>query len=73
MPIRWHEEAREELREDLDFSIPTAPDTTRGDRSRAIIPVKAIVETLPNRVPGFDLFDVDRAFGIVRGVAEELG
>jgi predicted nucleotidyltransferase component of viral defense system len=43
------------LSEDLDFSIPTAPDSTRGVRSRAIAPVKAIVDRLPNRVPGFEL------------------
>jgi predicted nucleotidyltransferase component of viral defense system len=43
------------LSEDLDFSIPTAPDSTRGVRSRAIAPVKAIVDGLPNRVPGFEL------------------
>jgi len=43
------------LSEDLDFSIPTAPDSTRGVRSRAIAPVKAIVDGLPNSVPGFEL------------------
>ena len=43
------------LSEDLDFSIPTGLDSTRGARSRAIIPVKAIVDTLPTRIPGFEL------------------
>ena len=43
MPIRCHEGAPEEMREDLDFSIPTAPDSTRGVHSHAIAPVKAIV------------------------------
>jgi predicted nucleotidyltransferase component of viral defense system len=43
------------LSEDLDFSIPTAPDSTRGDRSRAIAPVKAIVATLPKRIPGIEM------------------
>lgn len=43
------------LSEDLDFSIPTAPDTTRGDRSRAIVPVKAIIATLPKRIPGLEM------------------
>jgi len=43
------------LSEDLDFSIPTAPDTTRGDRSRAIAPVKSIVDRLPKRIPGIEL------------------
>lgn len=43
------------LSEDLDFSIPTAPDTTRGDRSRAIVPVKTIVATLPKRIPGLEM------------------
>lgn len=43
------------LSEDLDFSIPTALDSTRSVRSRAIAPVKAIVDRLPNRIPGFEL------------------
>jgi len=43
------------LSEDLDFSIPTAPDSTRRVRSRAVAPVKTIVDTLPNRIPGFEL------------------
>lgn len=43
------------LSEDLDFSIPTAPDSTRGVRSRAIAPIKAVVDRLPNVIPGFEL------------------
>ena len=42
------------LSEDLDFSIPTAPDTTRGDRSRAIAPVKEVIAALPTRIPGLE-------------------
>jgi predicted nucleotidyltransferase component of viral defense system len=40
------------LSEDLDFSIPTALDSTRGDRGRAIAPVKKVIAALPTRVPG---------------------
>jgi predicted nucleotidyltransferase component of viral defense system len=40
------------LSEDLDFSIPTALDSTRGDRSRAIAPFKKVIAALPARVPG---------------------
>ncbi len=43
------------LSEDLDFSIPTAPESTRGVRSRAIAPIKAIVDRLPNGIPGIEL------------------
>jgi predicted nucleotidyltransferase component of viral defense system len=42
------------LSEDLDFSIPTAPGSTRGDRSRAIAPVKKVVAALPARIPGLE-------------------
>ncbi|MBI4729997.1 MAG: nucleotidyl transferase AbiEii/AbiGii toxin family protein [Acidobacteria bacterium] len=41
------------LSEDLDFSIPTAPDSTRGVRSRTVTPVKAVVGRLQNI--GFEL------------------
>ncbi len=43
------------MSEDLDFSIPTSPDSTRGSRSRAIAPVKAIVATLPERISGLEM------------------
>jgi predicted nucleotidyltransferase component of viral defense system len=43
------------LSEDLDFSIPTALDSTRGVRRRTIAPVKTIVDKLPDRIPGFEL------------------
>src|SRR6266571_1341554 len=43
------------LSEDLDFSIPTAPDTTRGERGRVIAPVKAIVARLPKKTSGFEV------------------
>jgi predicted nucleotidyltransferase component of viral defense system len=42
------------LSEDLDFSIPTAPDATRNDRRRAVAPVKAIVATIPKRILGIE-------------------
>ena len=45
------------LSEDLDFSIPTALDMTRGARRRAVAPVKEIVDTLPDRIPGLELLD----------------
>jgi predicted nucleotidyltransferase component of viral defense system len=43
------------LSEDLDFSIPTALDATRGDRRRAIGPVKELVDGLPGRAAGLEL------------------
>src|SRR5947208_6432442 len=43
------------LSEDLDFSIPTAPDTARGERGRVIAPVKAIVARLPKKTSGFEV------------------
>lgn len=43
------------MSEDLDFSIPVAPDSTRGARSRAMAPVKAIVGGLPAGIAGLDL------------------
>ncbi len=43
------------LSEDLDFSISTVPDSTRGVRRRAVAPVKELVDRLPTRVPGFQL------------------
>jgi predicted nucleotidyltransferase component of viral defense system len=42
------------LSEDLDFSIPTAPGSTRSDRSRAIAPVKKAIAALPTRIPGLE-------------------
>jgi len=42
------------LSEDLDFSIPTAPGSTRGDRGRAIAPVKEVIAALPARIPGLE-------------------
>ena len=54
MPIRCHEGAPEEMREDLDFSIPTAPGSTRSDRSRAIAPVKEVIAALPTRIRGLE-------------------
>lgn len=45
------------LSEDLDFSISTGPDATRADRSRSIKPVKAAVDALPDRLPGFRILE----------------
>ena len=42
------------LSEDLDFTIPTAPGSTRTDRSRAIAPVKKVIAALPTRIPGLE-------------------
>jgi len=42
------------LSEDLDFSIPTAPGSTRSDRSRAIAPVKEVIAALPTRIRGLE-------------------
>jgi predicted nucleotidyltransferase component of viral defense system len=42
------------LSEDLDFSIPTDPEATRGDRRRAIAPIKALVAALRTRIPAFE-------------------
>ena len=42
------------LSEDLDFTIPTAPGSTRTDRSRAIAPVKKAIAALPTRIPGLE-------------------
>lgn len=41
------------LSEDLDFSISTVPETTRGERSRSARLVGAAVAELPDRLPGF--------------------
>ena len=42
------------LSEDLDFSIPTASDSTRDVRSRAFAPVKEVIAALPTRIPGLE-------------------
>ena len=45
------------LSEDLDFSIPTAVDAARGDRSRSAGRLRAAVAALPGRLPGFRIVE----------------
>ena len=45
------------LSEDLDFSIPTALESSRADRSRSVNSVRAAVSELPKRLPGFRILD----------------
>lgn len=45
------------LSEDLDFSIPTALDCSRVDRSRSVNPLKAAVNDIPERLAGFRIVD----------------
>ena len=45
------------LSEDLDFSIPTALESSRGDRSRSVNPLKAVLKQLPQRLPGFRIVE----------------
>jgi len=45
------------LSEDLDFSIPTALDSSRADRSRSVNPLRAAVNALPVRLPAFRIVD----------------
>jgi predicted nucleotidyltransferase component of viral defense system len=42
------------LSEDLDFTLPTEPDTTRGERRRSAEAIKTLVATLPDRIPGVE-------------------
>lgn len=41
------------LSEDLDFSISTAPDASRRDRSGSAARLKAVVEVIPENLPAF--------------------
>ncbi|MBI5528668.1 MAG: nucleotidyl transferase AbiEii/AbiGii toxin family protein [Deltaproteobacteria bacterium] len=43
------------LSEDLDFALPTAVDSTRGERSRRTKTLKQAVATLPRRLPIFSV------------------
>jgi predicted nucleotidyltransferase component of viral defense system len=45
------------LSEDLDFSIPTALKSSRADRSRSVTRLRATVNELPERLPGFRIVD----------------
>ena len=42
------------LSEDLDFTLPTEPDATRGERRHCAEAIKALVATLPHRIPGVE-------------------
>src|SRR6266513_2516278 len=50
------------LSEDLDFSIPTAADSTRGDRSRSVEPLRQALARIEERLPGFRLAEPLRGF-----------
>ncbi len=45
------------LSEDLDFSIPTAPESSRADRSRSVNPLRATVNELPRQLPAFRIVE----------------
>lgn len=50
------------LSEDLDFSIPTAVDSTRRDRSRSVEPLRQALARIEGRLPGFRLAEALRGF-----------
>jgi hypothetical protein len=50
------------LSEDLDFSIPTAANSTRGDRSRSVEPLRQALARIEGRLPGFRLAEALRGF-----------
>jgi predicted nucleotidyltransferase component of viral defense system len=43
------------LSEDLDFSIPTSSDATKGERSRVVAPIKTMVAELAKTIPGLEM------------------
>lgn len=43
------------LSEDLDFSISTAPDSTKKSRSQSATPIKAAIADVPNQLAGFQV------------------
>lgn len=45
------------LSEDLDFSIPTGPNTSRADRSRSVNPLRRALDAVPDRLPGFRILE----------------
>ena len=45
------------LSEDLDFSIHTPANATRGERSRSVDGVRAALNALPDRVPGLRILE----------------
>jgi len=50
------------LSEDLDFSIPTAVDSARGDRSRSAEPLRQALDRLEERVPALRVAEALRGF-----------
>lgn len=50
------------LSEDLDFSIPTAVDSARGERSRSVEPLRQALARVEERLPGFRLAEPLRGF-----------
>lgn len=50
------------LSEDLDFSIPTAVDSARGERSRSVEPLRQVLARIEERLPGFRLTEPLRGF-----------
>lgn len=50
------------LSEDLDFSIATALDSARGDRSRSVEPLRQALARLPKRLPVFRVTEALRGF-----------
>jgi predicted nucleotidyltransferase component of viral defense system len=52
------------LSEDLDFSISTAVDSTRGNRSRSVEPLRQALARVQARLPGFRLAEPLRGFNI---------
>lgn len=50
------------LSEDLDFSIPTAVDSARGERSRSVEPLRQALARIGERLPGFRLAEPLRGF-----------
>ena len=45
------------LSEDLDFSISTALEASRGERSRSVNPLRTAANEIPERLPGFRILD----------------
>lgn len=50
------------LSEDLDFSIPTAVDSTRAQRSQSVEPLRQALARVEERLPGFRIAEALRGF-----------
>lgn len=50
------------LSEDLDFSISTAVDSTRGERRRSVEPLRQALAQVEERLPGFRIAEALRGF-----------